>query len=42
MAMCMHGASPAEIARGLDRHRSTIIREIARNNTNHDRYYRPE
>ena len=39
MAMRVHGASLAQIARALGRHRSTIIREIARNSTNHDGYY---
>ena len=36
------GYCPAEIARVLGRHRSTITRELRRNATHHDGYYRAE
>jgi transposase, IS30 family len=41
MALRVHGASLAETARVLGRHRSTMARELARNATNHDGSYRP-
>jgi IS30 family transposase len=41
-AQLMCGHSPARIARLLDRHRSTIMRELRRNVTNHDGKYRAE
>ena len=33
---------PAAIARALGRHRSTIVRELRRNGTRHDGWYRPQ
>jgi transposase, IS30 family len=41
-AHSMSGDSQAEIARMLDRHPSTISRELRRNTTNHDGKYRAE
>ena len=37
-----HGCPAATIARVLDRHRSTIGREVRRNATRHDGTYRPQ
>jgi IS30 family transposase len=42
MTLQVQGLRPAAIARALGRDRSTISRELRRNSTNHDGYYRPE
>jgi transposase, IS30 family len=39
-ALRRQGLSPAEIARSLGRHRSTVCREVRRNSTRADGYYR--
>src|SRR5712691_9038713 len=41
-AQSMCGFSPAQIARSIGRHRSTICRELRRNATHHDGKYRAE
>ena len=40
-ALRMQGLSPSEMARHLGCHRSTVGRELKRNATTHDGYYRP-
>jgi IS30 family transposase len=40
-ALRKQGIHPAEIARNLGRHRSTICREIQRNSARWDGHYRP-
>jgi IS30 family transposase len=42
MVLQVQGHCPAAIARALNRHRSSITREVARNATRHDGYYRPQ
>jgi IS30 family transposase len=42
MALQVAGLCPAAIARVLGRDRSTITRELQRNRTQHDGYYRPQ
>ena len=39
-AQLVCGHSPAQIARSLGRHRSSVIRELQRNATRHDGKYR--
>ena len=41
-AQRMCGCSPAQMARVLGRHRSTVTREVRRNATHHDGDYRAE
>ena len=41
-AQRMCGYSPAQMARVLGRHRSTVTREVRRNATHHDGDYRAE
>src|SRR5688572_17155051 len=41
-AQLICGYSPAQIARSLGRHRSSVIRELRRNVTHHDGKYRAE
>jgi transposase, IS30 family len=41
-AQRMCGHSPAQMARVLGRHRSTVVRELRRNATHHDGDYRAE
>jgi IS30 family transposase len=41
MVLQVQGLCPAAIARALGRHRSSITRELQRNATRHDGYYRP-
>ena len=42
MVLQKQGLCPAAMARALGRHRSSITRELVRNATNHDGYYRPQ
>ncbi len=42
MMLQVQGLCPAVIARALGRRRSTIIRELHRNGTHYDGYYRPQ
>jgi IS30 family transposase len=42
MVLQGQGLCPAAMARALGRHRSSVTRELARNATRHDGYYRPQ